>query len=109
MKLQEEHLEAIQQSKSESYFPEYSEHFSEDMCREKATQITKDYMKRFAEWCNYPIYRSPGELEFRPRVIPQYPDNSLFIIIDETGYSILPKGKFLNIDELIEIFLETEK
>ena len=90
MKLQEKHLEAIQQSKSESYFPEYSEYFSEDMCREKATQITKDYMNRFAEWLisNGYILQDNGRL------------------FKETQSDL---SKDYSFNELIEIFLETEK
>lgn len=59
----------------------------------------------FLEWCNTPIFRSSGELGFRLRVQPQFPEYNTYIVIDETGNSIFPKDKFLTTKELYEYYL----
>jgi len=64
---------------------------------------------RFLEWCNTPVYRAAGELGFRLRVQPQFPEYNSYIILDETGYSVFPKGKFLTSQELFEYFLSVDK
>lgn len=53
----------------------------------------------FLKWCNTPVYRGNG-LGFRLRVQPQFPEYNSYIIIDETGHSVLPRGKFLLAEEL---------
>jgi hypothetical protein len=63
-------------------------------------------MIEFIEWCNYPIYRDERELGFRLRVVPQFPDYNSYIVIDETGNSILPKGMFFTTKELIQVWKE---
>lgn len=59
----------------------------------------------FIKWCNTPVYRAIGELGFRLRVQPQFPEYDSFLVIDATGYSVLPKGKFLSAEELYEYWL----
>jgi len=61
----------------------------------------------FITWCNTPIYRAGGELGFRLRVQPQFPEYNSYIVIDSTGYSVLPKGKFLSAKELYEYWLDS--
>ena len=76
-----------------------------DQVGKEAKQITTDVAIKFLEWCNEPVYRASGELGFRSRVNAQFPDYKEYIIIDQTGYSILPKGKFLTSEELFEYFI----
>jgi hypothetical protein len=59
----------------------------------------------FLKWCNTPVYQASGELGFRLRVQPQFPEYNTYIIIDETGYSVFPKGKFLSAEELYEYWI----
>ena len=59
----------------------------------------------FLKWCNTPLYRASGELGFRLRVQPQFPEYDSYLIIDATGYSVLPKGKLLSVEELYEYWL----
>lgn len=59
----------------------------------------------FLKWCNTPVYRASGELGFRLRVQPQFPEYDSYIVLDETGCSILPKGKFLSAEDLYEYWL----
>ena len=59
----------------------------------------------FFKWCNTPIYRAVGELGFRLRVQPQFPEYDTYLVIDETGYSVFHKGKFLSAEELYEYWL----
>jgi hypothetical protein len=59
----------------------------------------------FLKWCNSPVYRASGELGFRLRVQPQFPEYDSYIVIDETGYSVFPKGEFLSAEELYEYWL----
>lgn len=59
----------------------------------------------FLKWCNTPVYRASGELGFRLRVQPQFPEYDSYLVIDATGYSVLPKGKFLSAEELYEYWL----
>ena len=59
----------------------------------------------FLKWCNTPVYRASGELGFRLRVQPQFPEYDSYIVIDETGYSVFPKGKFLTTEELYEYWV----
>lgn len=61
----------------------------------------------FLKWCNTPIYRAAGELDFRLRVQPQFPKYDNYLIIDATGQSILPKGKFFLAEELYEYWLNS--
>lgn len=61
---------------------------------------------RFLEWCNTPVARISGEIGYRLRVSPQAPEYNTYIVIDTTGYSVLPKGKFLTTDELYEYWDE---
>lgn len=63
-------------------------------------------MVEFYEWCNYPIYRAAGELGFRKRVNAQYPEYDSYVIIDERGLSIHPKGIFLTIEQVIELWMK---
>lgn len=58
----------------------------------------------FYEWCNYPIYRPKGNMGFQKRVIPQFPEYNTYQVIDETGYSVLPEGKYLTTQELLEYY-----
>jgi hypothetical protein len=59
----------------------------------------------FLKWCDTPVYRANGELSFRLRVQPQFPDYQSYIIIDETGRSMLPTGKYLSIEEVYEYWI----
>lgn len=59
----------------------------------------------FLKWCNTPVYRASGELGFRLRVQPQFPEYDSYIVIDATGSSVFPKGKFLTTEELYEYWL----
>ena len=61
----------------------------------------------FLAWCNTPVYRAAGELGFRTRVQPQYPEYNTYLVIDETGYSVLPQNKFLTTEELYTYWLDT--
>lgn len=88
---------------------------------ERLLQIEADYKKSlevnntntmlsavdFLKWCNTPVYRAPIEHGFRLRVQPQFPEYDSYIVIDETGYSVFPKGKFLTTEELYEYWLNT--
>ena len=65
-------------------------------------------MIEFYEWCNFPIYREHGNLGFNKRVMPQFPDYNVYTIIDETGKSILPQGKFLTTKELFQFWKEQQ-
>ena len=59
----------------------------------------------FLKWCNTPVYRASSELGFTLRVQPQFPEYDSYIVIDETGYSVFPKGKFLSAEELYEYWV----
>jgi hypothetical protein len=59
----------------------------------------------FLNWCNTPIYRAYGELSFRLRVQPQFPEYNTYIVINETGRSVFPEGKFLTTEELYEYWV----
>jgi len=61
----------------------------------------------FLDWCNHPIFRAAGELGFRTRVQTQYPDYKTHLVIDETGYSVFPTGKFLTTKELYEYWINS--
>lgn len=58
----------------------------------------------FTEWCNHPVYRLSGDLAFKKRVTPQFPEYNTYMVIDEKGNSIFPKGKFLTTQELVELW-----
>ena len=60
----------------------------------------------FLNWCNTPIYRGSNELGFRKRAVPQFPNYDVYIVIDETGNSIFPPGKFLTSEELYEFWIK---
>lgn len=62
----------------------------------------------FLKWCNTPIYRAPGELSFRTRVILQQPHCDCYLIIDETGQSILGEGAYLSPEELYDFYLKNK-
>lgn len=57
----------------------------------------------FTEWCNHPIYRS-NDSGFKRRVIAQFPEYNTYMVINEKGNSIFPKGKFLTTQELVELW-----
>lgn len=61
----------------------------------------------FLKWCNTPIYRAAGELGFKMRAMAQFPDYNTYLVIDETGNSVLPEGKFLTAEELFEYWVDT--
>lgn len=61
---------------------------------------------RFLEWCNTPVATFYGEVGSRLRVSPQAPEYNSYIVIDATGYSILPTGTFLTAEELYEYWDE---
>lgn len=61
-------------------------------------------MIAFTEWCNHPVYRLSGDLAFKKRVTPQFPEYNTYMVNDENGKSIFPKGKFLTTEELIELW-----
>lgn len=87
MKLQEKHLEAI-----ENNIPiEGSLYSDAEKAAEASAQITKDYMKRFAEWFF--------------SIAIQYQRGGTYVI----KHPEIDCSKTYTIDELIEIFLETEK
>ena len=70
--------------------------------------FSEEDMIEFYEWCNFPIYREHGNLGFNKRVMPQFPDYNVYTIIDETGKSILPQGKFLTTKELFQFWKEQQ-
>lgn len=74
-----------------------------------AAEITKQISIDFIEWCNKPMYREVGNLGFEKRVTALYPDYNVYIVIDEKGNSIFPKGKFLTTEELFEEFLKQKQ
>lgn len=49
-KIEQLHLEAIQNSNSESYYPEYMVYFSEETAASKSAEITEQIAIEFAEW-----------------------------------------------------------
>lgn len=57
----------------------------------------------FLNWCNTPMFRGSGELSFRLRVQPQYPDYNTFYVIDENGTSIFNKD--LTTEELYDYWV----
>ena len=60
-----------------------------------------DYLAvEFMKWCYTPICKERNQLASQFRVQPQYPEYNMYIIIDATGYSIFPKGKYLTIEEV---------
>lgn len=69
------------------------------------TKDTTPLAVEFLKWCDTPVYRAEGELGSRLRVIPQFPEYDTYMVIDETGYSVLPKGTFLTAEELYEYWL----
>lgn len=62
---------------------------------------------KFLDWCNQPIYRPHGDLGFRKRVVAQFPEYNSYIIIDESGNSVFPRGKFLTAQEVYEHYEKT--
>ncbi len=54
----------------------------------------------FFKWCNTPVFRAVGELGYRMRVQAQFPEYNTFLIIDESGYSILPTNVYLTSEQL---------
>jgi hypothetical protein len=106
-KLKELHKEAIEESKGyvETYFG--NEWLVRDSdASSKSAEITKQIAIEFVEWCNFPMYREVRNLGFEKRVTALYPDYNVYIVIDEKGNSIFPKGKFLTTEELFEEFLK---
>lgn len=63
----------------------------------------------FLSWCNTPMYRTTGELGFELRVQAQYPEYNTYLIINEHGESILPKGIYLSASQLYEFYLKIVK
>lgn len=62
----------------------------------------------FTEWCNHPVYRLSGDLAFKKRVTPQFPEYNTYMVNDENGKSIFPSGKFLTTEELIELWKQNK-
>jgi len=104
-KIEEKHLEIIENNNTICSDNNCCMNKSTVFYAQKSTEITTDVAVKFLEWSNEPVYRAAGELGFRSRVQAQFPDYKEYIIIDQTGYSILPKGKFLTTKELFEEFL----
>lgn len=48
--LEQLHLDTFKACKSETYYPEYEEYFSEEMAASKSAQITENIAIEFAEW-----------------------------------------------------------
>lgn len=63
----------------------------------------------FIDWCNTPIYRVPGELGFKLRVVAQFPEYNSYIVIDETGNSVFPREKFLTSAEVYEYWIKCKQ
>ncbi len=60
----------------------------------------------FLKWCNTPVYRAIGKLSFMLRIQPQFPEYNTYLVIDETGNSVFPNGKFLSAEELYEYYFQ---
>lgn len=69
-------------------------------------QYTKQDIIEFTKWRDTPIFRRNGELGFKLRVQPQFPDYDSYYIIDNKGWNVLPEGTFLTADELFEYWIE---
>ncbi|TXG76178.1 hypothetical protein E6Q11_05095 [Candidatus Dojkabacteria bacterium] len=61
----------------------------------------------FLKWCNTPVHRSYGDLGFKLRVNPQFPDYDTYLILDESGRSVLPRGEYISTEEVYAYWLET--
>ena len=72
------------------------------MTRKQKAEMAVEFLK----WCNTPVYRANGELGFRLRVQPQFPEYDTYLVIDATGLSVFPKGQFLSAEELYEYWLK---
>lgn len=70
---------------------------------------TNNISVEFLKWCNTPVYRAAGELGFRLRVQPQFPEYDTYIVIDKTGYSVLGEGVFLTSEEVYDYWLKESK
>ncbi len=64
---------------------------------------------KFLEWCNTPMCQGSGELSFKLRTQAQFPFYVYYTVIDESGRSIFPEGKFLTAEELFDYWTETMK
>lgn len=60
----------------------------------------------FLKWVNTPVHRANGELGYTLRAIPQFPNYDVYTVIDATGHSIFPRGKFLSAEELYNYWLD---
>lgn len=69
---------------------------------------TKNDTIEFIKWCYAPVHRKSNNLGSWLRVAPQFPDYDSFIIIGDTGKSILPDGTFLTAGELYEYWLNNK-
>lgn len=56
----------------------------------------------FFKWCNTPIYRARENSLYVLRVIPQFPEYDSYLVIDETGEPVFPRGVFLSAEEVYE-------
>jgi hypothetical protein len=65
----------------------------------------KEQAIEFLKWCNTPMYRDHGVLNFSKRVIPQFPDYNTYIIIDKSGRSVLGDGVFLDAEGVYDYWV----
>ena len=79
--------------------------------QKEQTPFSEEYMIGFAEWMNEQVYKYVENMMWRSksRCIPQFPDFTTYIVIDEKGNNILPKGTFLTIPELLKFYLKSKQ
>ncbi len=66
--------------------------------------IRKNDAPSFMQWCNEPVYRSPGDLGFQTRVKALFPEYTDFLVFDSTGNSVAPPGKFFTAEEVYDLY-----
>ena len=63
----------------------------------------------FLDWCNTPMYQPVGHLAYLTRVIAQFPDYKLYVIINEKGQSVLDEHQYFTAEEVFNYFIENHK
>lgn len=95
MNLQQKHFEAIENNIE----IEGSQYVDAEKSAESSAKITKDYMKRFAEWKdkNYVLYSDFENFKYVDRIKS-----------NANPYRVWKRNEIKTTDELIEIFLQNE-
>ncbi len=80
------------------------------MTKQEIKTIHKKHAIEFLKWATELIANASNTgLKWQTRAVPQQPFGDCFIVINRSGYNILPEGKFLTHEELYEYWLKEQK